>query len=84
MKKIKGIFHTLKFMWVGRFGGSIDGGDYYLLKTIKVHKNANISLSNLTINKLHNKAVFHVDAGALVGANLSGITMNDIGWMFTA
>ena len=83
MNKLKGIYHTLLFMWIGRFGGSIDGGGYYLLKTIRVHKEADISLSNLTINKLHSGSVFCVDAGALANAKLDDITMNDTGWIFT-
>jgi len=61
-KLFKGIFHTLKFMWVCRFSGVIDGGIYYLLKTVYIHKNANVTFSNLTIHALHVNSVFHVDS----------------------
>tara|TARA_R110002020_G_scaffold467655_1_gene691352 strand:+ start:52 stop:306 length:255 start_codon:yes stop_codon:yes gene_type:complete len=61
MNKLKAIWHTLKFMWIGRFGGKIDGGYYYLLKPIRVNKNAGIELNNLTIHKLHGGAVFIIE-----------------------
>lgn len=61
MKRIKGIYHTLRFMWLGRFGGNIDGGEYYLLRTITIRKDVDVSLSNLTIHKLHDGAAFFVE-----------------------
>ena len=74
-EKAKGILHTLRFVWLGRFGGSIDGGEYYLLKPIRIHKTADVSLSNLTLNKLHNENLFLTD-------DEFNIEMKDTKWIF--
>ena len=65
MNIVKGIFHTIRFMWIGRFGGVINGGNYYLLKTIRVHKNARFKISNTYLEKMHKGDLFIVDAKAV-------------------
>lgn len=47
MKILKGLKDSVKFTWLGLFGGSIAGGNYYLLWT--VHVWSDIELSNLNI-----------------------------------
>ena len=61
--KAKGVLHTLRFMWLGRFCGSIEGGEYDLLWTIRIYKSAVIKLDNLTLNKLHSNKLFLIDHG---------------------
>ena len=76
MNRLKGIYHTLMFMWVGRFGGTINGGEYYLLKPIRVYNDATIVLTNITIHKLHNKSLFRT-VGESTGMELQ---TKDVKW----
>ena len=82
INRLKGIFHTIRFMWVGRFGGSIVGGKYYLLKPIKIHKNADAEFADLMIYTLHNKSAFILDCSGLSGIKLD-VTLKNKGWVFS-
>ena len=83
MNRLKGVFHTIRFMWVGRFGGSIIGGEYYLLKPIKIHKDANAEFADLAIHTLHNKAAFVFDCSQMNVLKLDDVTLKNKGWVFS-
>lgn len=36
-KHIKAFFHSIYFSYVGRFGGEVNGGVYYILWTINIY-----------------------------------------------
>ena len=48
-KFIKAFFHSIYFSYIGRFGGEVDGGTYYILWTIHINGNVDTSWKNLHV-----------------------------------
>lgn len=63
MKYLRAFFHSLYFSWVCFWGGSIEGGEWMLLWTIKVRKP--VKFKDLNIWTLHDGPVFMIAGGSL-------------------
>ena len=61
MKYILGLFHSIYFSYIGRFGGTVDGGSYYIWWTIHCYPNTSSTWKNCDIFSLRElDALFYI------------------------
>ena len=77
LKSILGLYQSIRLSYVGRYGGIIDGGTYYLWWPIHV-KNKKAQFLNMHVIQMRNlQYTFELDS--LAGDNLVNVCFKNIG-----